>query len=1526
MPIPFPSQLSRLEGRLIVCFLLSALLVTAVVVAQTGQHQRQQLLAAYQTRLGYVSQTRSAILRRQFDQLQRDARFLSATPPIAGIVRANANHGFDSKENTPLPIWRKRLESIFGAFLQANPEISSLRLIGAQDDGQELLRVERGSLGAVSAVLPRPLSRRGGRDYVAGTLRLPPGQVYFSDLAMGSHYLGHDGPPPVPTLHVGIPVYDERGRIFGLVLIDYDATTLLASLTRNIPQEVNVYLTDQNGNYLLQPDATRTFGAEKGQIWRWQDDFRPITVDMGQPASLRAFDSPYGIAYAHSINVPFSTSQAARHNKLFVVLPDSEVAKMVGAGRVAALLNTLGVFLLIGAASGLYFRTQRQSAIRLAELAAIVENSRDAIMGCTRQGEIISWNAGAARLFNLPAEQAIGQPLSGILPEVDWSRLLQSSQDGAPSSVRCSLQQTESEPRELDIAVAPIRYRAGEADGLSLTLRDITQQEAAEKQVRELNASLERQIEERTRQLRVYSSMQNAILSHAGYAIIAADGEGLITLFNPAAERMLGYAAADMIGKRSLAHFHRAEELAERAVQLSHELGETISADIEAIVAPVWHKPTDERQWTYVRANGSRFPVQLTVSRLQNESGEAAGYLGIASDITQRLQDQRNLESVRDQLIKAAEVAELGIWSWRIDSDMLEWNDRMFDIYDIPRSFRDFGLYYNHWRARIHPDDIAETEFLVQQALETASAFNHTFRIVRQDGEVRHVQAAAQTERAADGRVSRMLGIARDITLQQEQENWLREAKAAADSASRAKSDFLANMSHEIRTPMNAVLGMLQLLLQTRLDVQQADYADKAAAAARTLLGILNDILDFSRVEAGKLTLDPHPLSLDKLLRDVGVILSANVGAKDVEILFNLDPALPDAIIADSLRLQQILINLSGNAIKFTDKGEVALSARLVGREQDRLRVAFAVRDTGIGISPEQRRRIFDGFSQAESSTARRYGGSGLGLAISQRLVGLMGGQLSVDSELGEGSVFSFEIDCEQAPDAASSTVPGIVPLQNLRCLVIEDNDSARQAQIAILRSFGWQADAAASGEAALALLAGRPGGLDYDIVLVDWRMPGMDGWETCGRLRALPAGGTPPLIMMVTAYGREMFEQRRRHDPGLIDHFLIKPVTPSMLFDAIADARAGQGLRQALPPRAPERAPRLAGMRLLLVEDNATNQQVARELLQNEGASVTVADCGQAALAAIESSPRFDLVLMDIQMPDMDGHEATRRLRARFPADQLPIVAMTANAMPADRELAMAAGMNDHVGKPFDLNQLVDVILRHVRPKALTSPNSLAPVLHPAEAQTPAGRDAPAGGLINSRTALLRFGGNAGIYRHTLISFCGEAEGLLVNLQGHREQNLRERAIQTLHTLKGLAATVGAEQLAELAAEQEKTLRAPDQAWPADYEPLWQAVEEASTAARELAHALAQEASLSPSPQARQDEADLQRELAKLQRLLHASNLEALPLFEQLQRQYRVSMRQELGPLESAIMQLDFAVAAHLCDDLLLQRKVNQA
>ena len=724
------------------------------------------------------------------------------------------------------------------------------------------------------------------------------------------------------------------------------------------------------------------------------------------------------------------------------------------------------------------------------------------------------------------------------------------------------------------------------------------------------------------------------------------------------------------------------------------------------------------------------------------------------------------------------------------------------------------------WSRVIHPDDLPAVTAAWGRALG-GGQFRCDVRLRRRDGEWRLFDNHALPQRNADGAITGWVGSSTDITEARAAHDALLAAKEEAVKAGRAKSEFVANMSHEIRSPMNAVLGMLQLLKQTRMDERQQDYAVKAEAAARALLGLLNDILDFSKVEAGKLALDPHPFSFDKLWHDLAVILSANVGSKDIEILFRIDPALPSWVVGDALRLQQVLLNLAGNAIKFTEHGEVVLSAQLLEHSPSRLLVGFAIRDTGIGISPEQRQYIFDGFSQAEASTARRYGGSGLGLAISQRLARLMGGELTVQSETGKGSVFEFIMECqpalrEQAEHSDERPVRQVQsavlahaqassgPLQHLSCLVVDDNPSARQVLSEIVQSFGWQADVVDSGFEALAAIARRELTQPYDVVFVDWRMPDLDGWETSCRIRKLAPAGRMPLIVMVTAHDRELLAQRRTEMEPVLDGFVVKPVTASLLFDAVADARLGRrSLASAVA--APSRR-RLAGLRLLLVDDNPTNLQVAGELLGNDGAEIEQVNGGKAAVSAVtRPGPLPDLILMDIQMPDMDGYATTAAIREQLGRRAPPIVAMTANAMASDRAAALEAGMVDHVGKPFELVQLIEVILRHTRGEASAA---AAVDAAPAEAASAMPEAAAAVATLNSTAALRRLGGLKAVYLIALRSFIVEAGKLEIKLRAAHAERQQSPALAALHTLKGLSGTVGAEQLATMAAQAEQLVK----------------------------------------------------------------------------------------------------------------------
>ncbi|MEC5216475.1 PAS domain S-box-containing protein [Actimicrobium sp. GrIS 1.19] len=773
---------------------------------------------------------------------------------------------------------------------------------------------------------------------------------------------------------------------------------------------------------------------------------------------------------------------------------------------------------------------------------------------------------------------------------------------------------------------------------------------------------------------------------------------------------------------------------------------------------------------------------------------------------------------------------------------------------------------------------------------------------VRKDGSTLPANLTVTAVRDEQHEIIGFLGIAKDIREEKALLSSLAAARDAAEAASLAKGQFLANMSHEIRTPMNAILGMLQLLQYTTLDPLQRDYAVKTESAAQSLLALLNDILDFSKVDANKMQLEAAPFELDRLLRDVSVILSANLGGKAVEVLFSIDPALPALLQGDVQRLRQVLLNLAGNAIKFSEQGEVIMAMRMVCGNRAFTTIEFAVSDTGIGIAADQLASIFDSFSQAEASTSRRFGGSGLGLAISARLVTLMGGQLVVSSEPGVGSRFSFTV--RFANVAAAEPAPAL-PGKVLRALVIDDNRTARDVTLAMFAAIGWDGAAAASGAEALALL--QTGALPFDVILVDWSMPDMDGWEVTRRIRQLEQGAHVPLVLMVTAHGRNALAERMQSERNALNGFLIKPVTAAMLREAVSDAAGGKALPQ--DRNAVLRQPsRLTGLRILVVDDNLLNQRVARDLLTRQGALVQVAGGGADGVAmALAASPPFDAVLMDIQMPEMDGYAATRALRQHLSSEQLPIIAMTANVMAADVAACRAAGMNDHIGKPISVNMLVTTLLRHVQPGA-AAPGAAAPGQVPGMAT-----DEP----IEIDLALERLGGDGALFVSLAQQFSSEIDACTAELRDALQGARFERAADQLHTLKSTAGAIGAHRIAGFAAALEVQLRTDPAALSvaSAMDELSRLVEQGLPALSTITARLAQSAT--PMQQSAASGMTLPALLDRLDALLAEANMDALKAFADIERDYHVALGERTTLLARHMAELDFKSALLASRDL---------
>lgn len=908
----------------------------------------------------------------------------------------------------------------------------------------------------------------------------------------------------------------------------------------------------------------------------------------------------------------------------------------------------------------------------------------------------------------------------------------------------------------INVTGRPLRDADGKIYGGVVVFHDITARRQAEESLR---ASEER---------------LQALTQSANDAIISADCRGRIVTWNQGAKSIFGYDAEETLGQP----LTRLMPASYRAV---HEQG--LARFLATGVPHVIGKTVELRG---LRRNGDEFPLELSLAAWESR-GEKF-FSGMIRDITARKHAEEALRESEQRFRTMAEMMPITVAIYQGVGHAYA-NAAAAEMFGYSRE----ELLERSFLEYVHPDfqEVVKERSLARQRGEHVTA-RYEIKLVHRDGRPFWVDFAASTIEY-EGKPA-VLGVAIDITQRKDWEAAQRKAVEAAEAASHAKGTFLANMSHEIRTPMNAVIGMTELLLGTELNTVQREYLGIVKDSAESLLALINDILDFSKIEAGKLELDETPFQIREVLGDTMKGLALRAGGKDVEVACHIAPSVPEMIIGDSLRLRQVVSNLVGNAIKFTQRGEVVLDVAQEAATQDESRLHFIVRDTGIGIPPEKLQTVFEAFAQADSSTTRRFGGTGLGLAITARLVELMDGRLWVESDVGKGSRFHFTAKFRPAPHAEAAVAPLPESLIGLRVLVVDDNETNRLILREMLANWKMRPVAVPNAEAAFGeLLKAWKSGRPYRVVVTDVHMPDIDGFQLTERITASPDLSSTVILMLTSGDSPGDIERCRR--VGGAAH-LMKPVKQSELFDAIVTALGVSQHAEPLHADAAVAGDGMRPLRILLAEDSYANQRLAVGVLTKWGHNVTVANNGHEVLAALDVD-QFDLVLMDVQMPEMDGYQATAAIREREynTGGHLPIIAMTAHAMKGDREECLDAGMDGYVAKPIrraDLQQVIEETLGAHSPEPSRS-EERPPILTPRHWES----------------ALEATAGDADLLHEVVSLFSEECPQLLSRLSAAVRESDAATLQRAAHQLKGILQIFGPTPVRDLAERLETLGRA---------------------------------------------------------------------------------------------------------------------
>jgi two-component system, sensor histidine kinase and response regulator len=1033
------------------------------------------------------------------------------------------------------------------------------------------------------------------------------------------------------------------------------------------------------------------------------------------------------------------------------------------------------------------------------------------------QNNVMAWDEKMFAIYGIPSrELMIHQDWVAMIvpedrPEVEAAlkRVVTEKDQG---EVEYRIECPDGEIRYLYAAQRVILDADGDVHRVVGVNLDITERKQAEEDLEKLSAAVEQ----------------------SPASVVITDTQGTIEYVNPKFCEVTGYSAEDAIGGNP-----RILKSGQTPPEVYQELWKTITAGDE------WRGELSNK-----KKNGDLYWEAVSISAIKSPDGAISHYLAIKEDITERKRMEHDLSNSERYLTQVIDFLPEATFIIDTEGRVVFWNRKIEDLLDVKaenilgKGNYEYALpFYGERRPilidlTLQPKETWEKEYsTITRQGDILSGESHIPNVDTKDNGEAYFWGVAAPLYDLDGKLIGAIECVRDITDRKQMENELHERiqeldeaqsamlnmmedldeeKAKAEAATQAKSDFLANMSHEIRTPMNAVIGMAHLALKTELTLKQQDYLNKIQSSANSLLGIINDILDFSKIEAGKLDIEAVDFNLEDVLENLGNLVTVKAQEKKhLEVLFATDADVPRFLVGDPLRLGQVLLNLSGNAVKFTETGEIVVSTRVKSQSNDRLEMQFTISDTGIGLTEEQIGKLFQSFSQADTSTTRQYGGTGLGLTISKRLVEMMGGEIWVESTPGEGSQFHFTVVFGLGAEKARRHFVPEPDLRGIKVLVVDDNATSRTIFKEMLESFTFDVHLTASGEEALSELqsAEKP----FELVVMDWKMPGMDGIETARRIKSHRNLTNIPAIIMVTAYGRE--EVMRLSDKVGLEGFLLKPVNASVLFDAVMAALGGKaaaGKAQRQMGDADTVLAQIAGAKVLLVEDNEINQQVAREILEGAGIVVTLANNGLEGVNAVKAGS-FDAVLMDVQMPVMDGYTATGKIREwesesddRSPT---PIIAMTAHAMAGDEAKSLQAGMNDHVTKPIDPLQLFAALQKWITPVEADRPLPASPAAPQEKMEDDLSAALPG---FDLSAALGRLMGNRQLYRKLLGNFGRECQEVGPLLHEACAADDYRQIDELAHRLKGAAGNLGATQVQDAALALESLAKGAQEVVPA--------------------------------------------------------------------------------------------------------------